>query len=214
MEWKPVRDLVRREDILKLYEHVFGGRFGDRMFTIATKGVGFEPTKVRTVEDNGKKSWVREYDRVLVLLLGSVNDQYKGRLETLDRPVETYRLLWDRVSDTPEARTIPGFTEAREYGSWLLMITSAEYGLPPVQLSRLVHDKKETLDLSRYRSVYLENVFLAYRDTHIARLEDIDFDPRVTEHKAEQRRLSWAQTWIRAAARYFDPQGQEDQSRS
>lgn len=203
MEWKRERDLARREAILDLYEDVFGGRFGDRMFTIATKGIGFEATKVLTVEVNGRKSWVREYDRVLVLLLGSVNDQYKGRLGTLNKPLETYRLLWDQVSGSSEAETIPGFTEAREYGSWLLMITSDEYGLPPVQLSRRVREKPEILDLSGYEREYLVNVFLAYRDTHIERLEDIDFDPSSAESNEDERRLAWAETWVNAAARYF-----------
>jgi len=207
MRWHQKHDLIRREDVIKAIEAEFGMRFGDRMFTHAVRAIGFKPTATKTLSDKGQRGRVGEFDPILALLIASVNDRCKGRLESMDNALDPYRVLWDQVKKLAQSKSIPKFTEDREYGAWLLMLTSEDYGMAPIELYDRLQSSPGILELSRFGREYVENLILGYKQVYIAALEMLEFDDASTELKGDRRRLWWANTWISQTAPYFgDPE--------
>ncbi|MDZ4178999.1 MAG: hypothetical protein U1E29_07180 [Coriobacteriia bacterium] len=198
------KELIDRAEVTRLYATLFGVRFGDRMFTHFSKALGLLPTEYQTLAGRDQKGRVGLYDPVLVHLLAGVNNRCKGRLESMSDELEPYRLLWDQLRGSLAAKEIPGFVDDREYGAWLLMLTSPDYGLAPAELYRRVRERPELLDCSRFGHAYLVNVFMAYKEAYIAALERMEFDKSPNDPDLDGQRMQWAQDWVTAAARYFE----------
>lgn len=196
--------LVRRDEILGHIEEDFPDqRFGDRLFTDATRAIGFKPMGTRTLAEEKQKGRVNLYDPVLEFLIMGVNWHHKGKLSSLNNALGPYRRLWGKLHKGWEADAVTGFSKDREYGAWLLMLTSPDYGLPVVELYRRVREKPALLSRSRFGPEYLENVFIAYKEAHMAAFERMTLKSSADDPSPDEQREQWARDWVHAAARYF-----------
>lgn len=193
------------EDRGAIIEHLkkeFEIRFGERMFEHAVKALGLVPIKVLPL-GAPRRGRVGLYDPVLAWLLASVNQRKKGQLVGLKDLLGPYRLLWDELHQSWQARQIPGFADNREYGAQLLMLTSQEYGMPVADVFLMVREKPTLLTLSGYGPEYLENVFYGYRDATVAALQVLDIKTRPGDPSPEEQKRQFADWWLTATASYM-----------
>lgn len=200
---EPEKDLIDRAAVVEHLAEDFGLRFGGRMFEHAVKALGLVPLETQKLKAP-QRGRVGLYDKVLAWLLFSVNARRKGPLTTMQNALEPYRKVWDGLHDSWPARQIPGFSDDREYGAWLLMLTSPDYGPHPAVLFRRVREKPDLLKLTSFPSKdYLENVFLAYRDVYADTLASMELRKRPGDPTEDEQREQWAQAWLQSAGTYF-----------
>lgn len=198
------RNLIDRVAVVEHLAEDFGLRFGSRMFEHAVKALGIKPLETRKLE-SPQKGRVGLYDPLLAWLLYAVNSRCKGQLTNMEDALAPYRLLWERHHESWYAHQIPGFSNDAEYGAWLLMLTSPDFGPHPSVLFRKVREKPGLLELTRFQGCsYLENVFLAYRDVYAATLATMELRKTPTDPTVDEQREQWTEAWIQSAGTYFE----------
>jgi hypothetical protein len=137
-------------------------------------------------------------------VIASVWESNKRRFGDLKRELERFRRLYDEVVDRPESARIPGFTESRELGAQLLMLTSPLRGFEPRDIRRIARRHPEVLDLSAFGRDYLVNVLQAYNDVYGETIASLSIDPRDDKPRSVDQQISdFAHQWLHVAANRF-----------
>jgi hypothetical protein len=202
-------DLVKRSELPDLLKP-FGMEYGDSAVETALRATGIKPTRYQGVA--GGKGRFSEFDAMVAWDLAAVWDANERKFRDVQQPMDRFRKLYDEAASWPGAGSIPGFTNDREFGAQLLMLTSPLYGMEPRRIRQVAREHDEVLEFSVHGRQFMVNVLQAYNNVYGATIVESKIDPRESEPKSVNRQLrEFAQRWLVEAGLWFDADAQREE---
>lgn len=196
-------DLITRAELPEKLA-LFGMDYGDSGVEAALRATGIKPTRYEGIA--GGKGRISLFDPIVAWVLAGAWESHKRRFTGLDREMESFRLLYDKLASTPDAKYVfRGFVDDRELGAQLLMLASPLYGFEPRDIRRIVGEHPEVLDLSRFGRPFLFNVLQAYNDVYGRKIASLSVDPsKNPRRKVNQQLRDFAVDWLHEARLRFE----------